>query len=169
MTLEEYRIWIEDLKKVPITEASRKEIEKAMRFSPERFARSKGIGEQEFSDEYRADRRILHTRLLDHEKIAKLKKRKVEELPFMYGGHRKIARVCVCIKKMQNEEQRAFRSRYKFYEGVKYNYSYADGFMGEQDVFIFDERGGKVYTTPEAFEEHFIDIREHIINQILDI
>jgi hypothetical protein len=41
--------------------------------------------------------------------------------------------------------------------------------MGEQDVFIFDERGGKVYTTPEAFEEHFIDIREHIINQILDI
>ena len=169
MTLEEYRIWIEDLKKVPITGGSKKEIEKAMRFSPERFARSKGIGEQEFSDEYRADRKILHARLLDHEKIAKLKKRKVGELPFMYGGHRKIARVCVCVKTMQNEEQRAFRSRYKFYEGVKYNYSYADGFMGEQDVFIFDERGGKVYTTPEAFEEHFVDIREHIINQILDI
>ena len=40
MTLEEYRIWIEELKKAPITDASKKEIEKAMRFSRERFARA---------------------------------------------------------------------------------------------------------------------------------
>lgn len=167
MDLEGYREWMQRLKQEPITDASRKEIEKAMLFSPDRFAKANGLGE-DFVKEYQSDRKHIHGRLLDDKKIKQLKKRKVEETTFFYGGRQKKARICVCVKTMKNEEHRA-KGGYKFYEGIKYNYAFADGFMGEEDVFIFDERGMKVYTTPSAFNDHFVDIREHLIDQILDI
>lgn len=153
------------LKSVAIDRESSASIEKAMRFSPEKFAAA-NLLDDSFMKEYRADRKALHGRILDSKKIARLKKRKVEETSFFYGGKRKVARVCVCIKTMKNEEHRA-KGGYKFYEGIRYNYAFADGFMGEEDVFIFDERGMKVYTTPAAFDQHFIDIREHMIDLIL--
>jgi hypothetical protein len=167
MSLEEYRQWMQRLKSEPICESLIEDIRKAMRFSPEKFIKARGI-EDSFVAEFQKDRKELHTRLLDHKRITELKKRKVKDMPFRYGGVNKIARVCVCVKKMQNETHRA-KGGYKFYEGIRYNYSFADGFNGEQDIFIFDERGNKVYTTLDEFERHFADIREFLIDQILDI
>ena len=153
------------LKSVCIDGNSEDEIRKAMRFSPEKFAAARGLGD-EFISEFQADRKALHGRLIDHERISKLKKRKVEEMNFFYGGIAKKARICVCVKEMKNEQHRA-RGGYKFYEGIKYNYSTAEGFNGNEDIFIFDEKGTRVYTTPEAFDDHFVDIREHKIDLIL--
>lgn len=166
MELEEYREWIRSLKSAKIDAESERQIQKAMRFSPEKFSASKGIDAEEFKAEYQADRKALHGMLIDFEKKKKLKKRKVEEMLFFYAGEKRKARVCVCVKEMKNEVHRA-KGGYKFYEGMKYNYAITKDWMDLQEIFIFDEKNMKIYTTFDAFEEHFSDLREYIIDQIL--
>jgi hypothetical protein len=165
MNLDEYRIWISDLKSKKWSKSTKQEIEKALKFSPERFSVKNGLG-KEFISEYHNDRKYLHNKIIESEKIQKLKKRKVEPFNFMYGGKSYSSRVCVCIKTMKNENRRS-TGNYKFYENIKYNYGVITNFFSEREIFLFDERGNKLYTTFEAFDEFFQDIREFIIDQLI--
>ena len=166
MTHEEYHEWIESLKSLEIDKSSIARLQQVFRFSPEKHAKKNGIDES-FVKEFQKARKAIHNRLIDFEKVKALKKRKVEEIHFQYGGKKATARICVCVSRFKNEEHRA-RGGYDFYEGVKYNYAIVfDTFFDSEDVIIFDEKGKKVYSTISEFNRHFIDIREHLINDIL--
>jgi hypothetical protein len=166
MTLEDYNKWIGTLKTVEIRKDNHYLLEEVFKFSPEKFIRENRLDET-FVKEFQKDRKLVHNRLIDYNKIQQLKKRKVVLEKFMYGGKLHESRVCVCIKRFKNEEQRA-KGGYDFYETIHYNYAIMhDSFFDRDDVIIFDTKGSKVYSTINEFNKHFIDIREHKINSIL--
>jgi hypothetical protein len=166
MTVEDYNKWIGMLKTVEIRKGNHNLLEEVFKFSPEKFIRENGLDES-FVKEFQKDRKIVHNRLIDFNKIQILKKRKVKIEKYTTGGKTYDARVCVCIKRFKNEEPRA-RGGYDFYETIQYNYVIIyDSFFGKDDAIIFDDKGGRVYSTVTEFNKHFIDIREHKINTIL--
>jgi len=166
MTLEDYKKWIEMLKIVEIRKGNQYLLEEVFKFSPEKFIIENGL-EESFVKEFQKDRKIVHNRLIDYNKIQILKKRKVVPEKFMYGGKIHETRVCVCIQRFKNEEHRA-KKGYDFYETIHYNYVIIyDSFFDRDDVIIFDAKGSKVYSTINEFNKHFIDIREHKIDQLL--
>jgi hypothetical protein len=166
MTLEDYNKWIGMLKTVEIRKGNHNLLEEVFKFSPEKFIRENGLDEY-FVKEFQKDRKIIHNRLIDYNKITKLKKRKVVSESFIYSGKRHESRVCVCVKRFKNEEPRA-RGGYDFYETIHYNYAIMyDSFFDRDDVILFDDKGSKVYSTINEFNKHFIDIREHKINTLL--
>lgn len=155
------------LKTVEIRKDNHDLFESVFKFSPEKFAKSKGLDADSFVRQFQKDRKIVHNRLMDYNKIAKLKKRKVATEKFFYGGKQHDARVCVCVKRFKNEEQRA-KGGYDFYETIHYNYAIIhDSFFDRDDVILFDAKGSKVYSTINEFNKHFIDIREHKIDMLL--
>jgi len=79
MTVEDYNKWIGMLKTVEIRKGNQYLLEEVFNFSPEKFIRENGLDES-FVKEFQKDRKIIHNRLIDYEKITKLKKRKV--VPF---------------------------------------------------------------------------------------
>lgn len=167
MTLEDYNKWIEMLKTVEIRKGNLDLFDVVFKFSPEKFAKSKELDIESFVKQFQKDRKVIHHRLIDFKKMSVLKNRKVQNEKFFHGGKTHDARVCVCIKRFKNEEQRA-RNSYDFYETIHYNYAIIfDSFLGKDDVMIFDPKGKRVYSTINEFNKHFIDIREHKIDQLL--
>lgn len=168
MTLEDYNEWIEMLKTVEIQKGNHNLFNEVFKFSPEKFAKSKELDIEVFVKQFQKDRKIVHNRLIDYNKMQQLKKRKVVTEKFVYGGKPHEARVCVCIKRFKNEELRA-KGGYDFYETIHYNYAIIyDTFFNRDDVIIFDTKGSKVYSTINEFNKHFVDIREHKINMLLN-
>jgi hypothetical protein len=166
MTLEDYNKWIGMLKTVEIQNGNQYLLDDVFKFSPEKFIRENRL-EESFVKEFQKDRKFVHNRLIDYNKIQILKKRKVVPEKFVYGGKQHESRVCVCIQRFKNEEQRA-KGGYDFYETIHYNYAIMyDSFFDRDDVIIFDTKGSKVYSTINEFNKHFIDIREHKINMLL--
>ena len=167
MTLEDYNEWIEMLKTVEIRKGNHNLLQEVFKFSPENFSKSKGLDTESFVKQFQKERKIIHHRLIDFNKIQVLKKRKVKIEKYKTGGKTYDARICVCIKRFKNEEQRA-KGGYDFYETIQYNYVIIyDSFFGKDDAIIFDDKGGRVYSTVTEFNKHFIDIREHKIDQLL--
>lgn len=167
MTLEDYNKWIEMLKNVEIRKSNTDLFDMVFKFSPDKFAKSKGLDIESFVKQFQKERKIIHHRLIDFKKIQALKKRKVKTEKYTTGGKTYDARVCVCIKRFKNEEQRA-RNSYDFYETIQYNYVIVyDSFFGKDDAIIFDDKGKRVYSTITEFNKHFIDIREYKIDQLL--
>ena len=167
MTLEDYNKWIEMLKTVEIRKGNHNLLEEVFKFSPEKFAKSKELDIESFVKQFQKERKIIHHRLIDFNKMQILKKRKLKIEKYTTGGKTYDARICVCIKRFKNEEQRA-KGGYEFYETIQYNYVIIyDSFFGKDDAIIFDDKGGRVYSTVTEFNKHFIDIREHKIDQLL--
>ena len=167
MTLEDYNKWIEMFKTVDIRKNNIDIFDAVFKFSPEKFAKSKGLDIESFVKQFQKERKVIHHRLIDFNKIQVLKKRKVKIEKYTTGGKTYDARICVCIKRFKNEEQRA-KGGYDFYETIQYNYVIIyDSFFSKDDAIIFDDKGGRVYSTVTEFNKHFIDIREHKINSIL--
>lgn len=166
MTQEEYSEWIESLKSLEVNKGNIDLLKKIFRFSPEKHAKCNGLDES-FVKQFQKDRKLIHNRLIDFEKIKALRKRKVATGYFHYSGKRHTTRVCICVSRFKNEEHRA-KGGYDFYEGIKYNYVIIfDEFFGREDVIIFDEKGSRIYSTIAEFNKHFIDIRERLIDDIL--
>ena len=137
------------------------------KFSPEKFSKSNGLDTESFVKQFQKERKVIHHRLIDFNKMQILKKRKLKIEKYTTGGKTYDARICVCIKRFKNEEQRA-KGGYDFYETIQYNYVIIyDSFFGKDDAIIFDDKGGRVYSTVTEFNKHFIDIREDKINSIL--
>lgn len=167
MTLEDYNKWIELFKTVEIHKSNTDLFDVVFKFSPEKFAKSNGLDIESFVKQFQKERKIIHHRLIDFNKMQILKKRKLRIEKYMTGGKTYDARVCVCIKRFKNEEHRA-KGGYDFYETIQYNYVIIyDSFFEQDDTIIFDDKGKKVYSTVDEFNKHFIDIREHNINSIL--
>ena len=166
MALEDYNKWIEMLKTIEICKSNKFLLEEVFKFSPQKFIRERGL-EDSFIKEFQKARKIIHNRIIDFNKIQILKKRKLKTEKYRTGWKTYDTRICVCIKRFKNKEQRA-KGGYNFYETIQYNYVIIyDSFLGKDDVIIFDDRGGRVYLTIKEFNKHFIDIREQKINSIL--
>ena len=166
MTIEDYNEWIEQLKTVEVVKGNLGLFDSVFRFSPEKFAKANGL-EESFVKEFQKERKIIHNRLIDYNVIQSLKKRKVVPEKFFYGGNMLETRVCVCIKRFKNEENRA-KGRYDFHESIFYNYIIIfNRFSKSEEVILFDAKGGRTYSTINEFNKHFVDIREHKINMLL--
>ena len=166
MTVEDYNKWIVNLKTLEIHKGNKHLLKEVFNFSPEKFIKRNGLDES-FVKEFQKERKIIHNRLIDYEKITKLKKRKVVPISFRYGSTNHESRVCVCVKRFKNEERRA-KGGYDFYETIHYNYTIIySSFLNRDDVILFDDKGSKVHSTVNEFNKHFIDIREHKIDQLL--
>lgn len=168
MTIEEYKEWIEILKTVEIQKNNLYLFDNVFKFSPDKFAKSKGLDPNSFVKEFQSDRKILHRRLIDWEKVKKLSKRKVTTHNIRYGNDMYMTRICICKSKFKNEVHRS-RGGYEFYENIQYEYVIVrDQFHLRDEVIIIDERERRVYCTVNDFNNHFIDIREHKIDQLLN-
>jgi hypothetical protein len=166
MTLEDYNKWIGMLKTVEIRKGNHNLLQEVFKFSPEKFIRENGLDES-FVKQFQKERKIIHHRLIDFNKIQVLKKRKVKIEKYTTGGKTYDVRICVCIKRFKNEEHRA-KGGYDFYETIQYNYVIIyDSFFEQDDTIIFDDKGKRVYSTVDEFNKHFIDIREEKIDQLL--
>ena len=84
----------------------------------EKFSKSKGLDTESFVKQFQKERKIIHHRLIDFNKMQVLKKRKLKIEKYTTGVKTYDARVCVCIKRFKNEEQRA-RNSYDFYETMQ--------------------------------------------------
>lgn len=162
-TISEFEEWIDRLKSVKITEKNLPDLKEVFSFSPERFLSRNGLDES-FTKRFQSDRKTVHRRILDYEKIAFLKRRKVSTFDFRFGGEKIKTRICLCQKTFGNSEDRKSSDRYRFYETIKYNYAYIDFY---ESLIIFDEKGKQVHISGEEFNVHFSDIRVSLIDEIL--
>jgi hypothetical protein len=170
-TISEFEEWIERLKSVKITEKNLPDLKEVFSFSPERFLSRNGLDES-FTKRFQSDRKTVHRRILDYEKIAFLKRRKVSTFDFRFGGEKIKTRICLCQKTFGNSEDRKSSDRYRFYETIKYNYAYIKEKFYAKEIFIesliiFDEKGKQVHISEEEFNVHFSDIRVSLIDEIL--
>ena len=170
-TISEFEEWIDRLKSVKITEKNLTELKAVFSFSPERFLSRNGLDES-FTKRFQADRKAVHRRILDYEKITFLRKRKVSTFDFRFGGEKIKTRICLCQKTFGNSEDRKSSDRYRFYETIKYNYAYIKEQFYAKRIFmesliIFDEKGKQVHISEEEFNVHFSDIRVSLIDEIL--
>lgn len=167
-TISEFEEWIERLKSVKITEKNLPELKEVFSFSPERFLCRNGLDES-FTKRFQSDRKTVHRRILDYEKIAFLKRRKVNTLDFRFGGEKIKTRICICLKTFGNSTDRKSSDRYRFYETIKYNYVHMPDLYGKEDhaVIILNEKGMQVHISENEFYEHFSDIRVSLIDEIL--
>ena len=104
MTLEDYNKWIELLKTVEIRKSNTDLFDVVFKFSPEKFSKSNGLDTESFVKQFQKERKIIHHRLIDFNKMQILKKRKLKTEKYTTGGKTYDARICVCIKRFKNEE-----------------------------------------------------------------
>jgi hypothetical protein len=170
-TISEFDKWIERLKSVKITEKNLSDLKEVFLFSPEKFSSRNGLDEG-FTKRFQSDRKTVHRRILDYEKISFLKRRKVNTFDFPFAGDKIKTRICICLKTFGNSEDRKSSDRYRFYETIKYNYAYIkEHFYAKENfiekLIIFDEKGKQVHISEDEFNEHFSDIRVSLIDDLL--
>lgn len=159
MTLEEFNSWFDRLSSEPVNKSTKDEMDKFGRFSPEKFAKANNLDEETFVKEVNGYKKIIHNKLLCANRVDKLKKYKPDLTPIKYGTISIQPRICVCRKFFFSSGQ---YSKFRFYETIKYHYINRD-----ETMIVFNERRGSVHMTYSEFDEHFDDIRDVLIDQIL--
>ena len=159
MTLEEFNSWYYRLSSEAINKSNRDEMVKFGRFSPEKFAKSNNLDEESFIKEVNGYKKFIHNKLLCSDRITKLRKYKPDLRPIRYGSESFQPRLCICNKFYFSNGK---YSKFRFYETINYHY------IVMQDVIIvFNEKKSSVHMTDSEFDEHFDDIRNILIDQIL--
>jgi hypothetical protein len=160
MTLEEFNSWFDRLSSEPVSKSNRDEMGKFGRFSPEKFAKANNLDEELFIKEVNGYKKIIHNKLLCANRIDKLKKYKPNLRPIRYGNETFQPRQCVCVKFFFSSGK---YSKFRFYETINYHY-----IVMQDTIIVFNERKGSVHMTDSEFDDHFDDIRNVLIDKILN-
>ncbi len=135
--------------------------QKIFNFSGERFAKKFNLDELTLVKEFNEYKKKIHKKIIIYNKVKELRKTTPKPFNFYYSGVQYKTKTCICSK--------FFESKYKhrtfsFYPQVKYLYVELD----EMIVLFPKLEHIKLYSTKKEFNEHFLDMREYKINQIIN-
>lgn len=164
MSLEEFYIWYDKLSHLPIDTDILVDMEKFCRFSPQKFAKVNNIEETTFIKEVNGLKKIIHNKMICANRIKNLRKYKPDLKPikFNYDGPEYKPRLCICNKFFLSTSR---HSKFRFYETIKYHY-----LINEFDntIIIYNEKRQGVHISYSEFDEHFDDMRDFLIDSILN-
>lgn len=159
--IEEVLEYIVYLNNLSIAKGNLVPFKKFLKFSPEKLAKKFELDELSLVKDFNQYKKEIHRKIIIYEKIKSLKKINPMPFNFNFGGDVYIVKVSVC--------ETFFETKYKsktikFYPGVKYLYVMMSG---EMVLFPNGQAGKRLFLTENEFNNHFIDMREFKINQIL--
>jgi hypothetical protein len=136
--------------------------QKIFKLSAERFAKRFDLDKMKLVKEFNQYKKKIHKKIIIYNKVKQLKKVKLNTFTFYYSGVAHRTKPCMCSKLFESK----FKHRtFTFYPEVKYLYVELD-----EMIVLFPRREHiKLYSTKKEFNEHFLDMREYKINQIIQL
>ncbi len=159
--LEDLYDYVSYIKDIQVTDATIKEIASFSRISPERLARKFDLNEKDFVKKFNKIKKEINFKLLIHNNIKNLRKRKIEKVYLTTNNKVLSSKSCVCTRFFEVKFQ---SKNIRFYPSIEYQYINGDGLL----IYTESKHLNKLYLTTDEFNQHFLDIREYKINQILD-
>lgn len=166
-SIEEVLQYVNYLIKIDNNDISIENIEqfnKFLKFSPEKMARRFELDELDVVKEFNQYKKEINKKLIIYKKVKELKNKKIIPFGFNYSKQIYDTKVSFCEKFFEIKYE---HKTTRFYPTIKYLYVKLD-----DNVVLFPNnnyQSTKLYMTYKEFDEHFIDMREYKINQILDI
>jgi len=134
---------------------------KVNKLSAEKLAKKFGIDETKLVKEFNQYKKLINKKIIIYNKVKELGSKNPSPFNFNYSGVSYKTKICVCSK--------FFESKFKhhtffFYPTVKYLYLEL-----YETIILFPRLEHiKLYSTKKEFNEHFLDMREYKINQIIN-
>lgn len=155
--------YVDYIRNMTTNDSSIVEIASFSRISPERLARKFDLNEKDFVKKFNKIKKEINFKLLMHNNIKNLRKRKIEKVYLTINNKVLSSKSCVCTRFF---EVRFQSKNIRFYPSIEYQYINGDGLL----IYTCNESKhlNKLYLTTDEFNQHFLDIREYKINQILD-
>jgi len=171
-TLEEFYKFIKYLEELDCSKENLFKLKNFLKFSPNKFARKLGIDEIMFQKEFNQIKKRIHRKYLYDKEVYNLSKLNPNKKTITHMGTfgddfasiRLEAMPCICIKDLMKKGEA------KFYKTIKYLYYLLskDGYIISKNHIVLSEHEHKIYLTEKEFEEHFLDLREYKLKQLLD-
>lgn len=134
--------------------------QKIFKLSAERFAKRLDLDKIKLVKEFNQYKKKIHKKIIIFNKVNELKKKTPTPFNFYSSGIQYKTRVCFCYNFF---EAKFKHHTFSFYPQVKYLYVEL-----EDTIVIFPKKEHiKLYSTKKEFNEHFLDMREFKINQII--
>jgi len=138
-----------------------KEYHKIFKFSAEKLANKFELDEMKLVKEFNQYKKQIYKKIIIFEKVKELKKKTPTPFNFYYNGIQYKTKICMCSKFF---EAKFKHHTFSFYPQVKYLYVELD-----DTIVLFPKQEHiKLYSTKKEFNEHFLDMREYKINQIIN-
>jgi hypothetical protein len=162
-SLDDLFDYVDYVRNITTDESSMTEIKNFSKISAERIARQFDLDEKDFVKRFNKVKKEINFKLLMYNNIKNLRKRKVEKVYMNLNNRVLISSSCICTRFF---EVRFMSKNIRFYPSIEYQYINGDGLI----IYTCNESKhlNKLYLTNDEFNQHFLDIREFKINQILD-
>lgn len=162
-SLDDLFDYVDYVRNITTDESSMTEIKNFSKISAERIARQFDLDEKDFVKRFNKVKKEINFKLLMYNNIKNLRKRKVEKVYMNLNNRVLVSNSCVCTRFF---EVRFMSKNIRFYPSIEYQYINGDGLI----IYTCNESKhlNKLYLTNDEFNQHFLDIREYKINQILD-
>jgi hypothetical protein len=136
--------------------------QKIFKLSAERFAKRFSLDKMTLVKEFNQYKKKIHKKIIIYNRVKKLKKVKLSQFTFYYSGVGYKTKNCICYKLFESK----FKNRtFTFYPEIEYLYIELDNIIV---LFPRIEHIKQLYSTKKEFNEHFLDMREYKINQIIN-
>lgn len=162
-SLDDLFDYVDYVRNITTDESSMTEIKNFSKISAERIARQFDLDEKDFVKRFNKVKKEINFKLLMYNNIKNLRKRKVEKVYMNLNNRVLVSSSCICTRFF---EVRFMSKNIRFYPSIEYQYINGDGLI----IYTCNESKhlNKLYLTNDEFNQHFLDIREYKINQILD-
>lgn len=162
-SLDDLFDYVDYVRNITTDESSMTEIKNFSKISAEKIARQFDLDEKDFVKRFNKVKKEINFKLLMYNNIKNLRKRKVEKVYMNLNNRVLVSSSCVCTRFF---EVRFMSKNIRFYPSIEYQYINGDGLI----IYTCNESKhlNKLYLTSDEFNQHFLDIREYKINQILD-
>ena len=159
--LEDLYDYVSYIKDMQVTDTTIKEISSFSRISPERLANKFDLDKLDFVKKFNKIKKEINFKLITYNNINRLKNRTVEKIHLSLNNNLFISKSCICTKLL---EIKYMHKTIRFYPTIEYQYINSSGLI----IYTSYKHVTKLYITNDEFKEHFLDIREYKINQILE-
>ena len=178
-TLEQFYEYVRYLEQIEPTEENILKLRNFMKLSPNKFARKLRIDDMSFQKEYNEIKGKIHRKYIYDKEYVKLVSHNPKSGYTTHWAHSGVGRShhgsyynnlqpktvvtipCICIKDYMKMGEP------KFYKNIKYLYYHFDDF-GIKNHFVLTSKDIKKDFTKQEFDEHFLDLREYKLKQLLD-
>ena len=135
--------------------------QKIFKLSAERFAKRFDLDKMKLVKEFNQYKKLINKKVIIYNKVKELGSKNPSPFNFNYSGVSYKTKICVCSKFFESKFK---HHTFSFYPTVKYLYVEL-----YETIILFPRLEHiKLYSTKKEFNEHFLDMREYKINQIIN-
>ncbi len=162
-SLDDLFDYVDYIRNMTTNDSSIEEIKNFKRISAERISRKFDLNEKDFVKKFNKIKKEVNFKLLMYNNIKKLRRRKIERVYITINNAVLSSKSCICTKFF---DINLTSKNIRFYPSIEYQYINADGLL----IYTCNESKhlNKLYLTKDEFNDHFLDIREYKINQVLE-